>query len=81
MWEFGKIQSTFEKASTNRAENIFPKYLSYDVHEIARKYPRQKKYSSGFYDSVVYIKPKKTIREISVSFLRQKTPQERFLRI
>jgi hypothetical protein len=27
--------------STHRAENIFPKYLLYYVHEIARKYPRE----------------------------------------
>jgi hypothetical protein len=38
--------------SINRAENIFPKYLLYYLHEIARKYPREKKYSSSFYDSV-----------------------------
>ncbi len=50
MWEFGKIRSTSGKSSTNRAE-IFPKYLLYYFHEIARKY-RRKKYSSSFYDSV-----------------------------
>jgi hypothetical protein len=37
MGEFGKNQSTSGKASTNRAENIFPKYLLYYVPEIARK--------------------------------------------
>jgi hypothetical protein len=51
MWEFGKIRSTSGKASTNGAEKIFPKYLSYYFHEIARKYPREKKYFSSFYDS------------------------------
>ncbi len=43
-----KNQSTDGKASTNRAENIFPKYLFYYGHEIACKYSRQKKYSSSF---------------------------------
>ncbi len=38
--------------SINRAGNIFPKYLLFNLHEIARKYPREKKYSSSFYDSV-----------------------------
>jgi hypothetical protein len=52
MFEFGKIRSTSGKASTNRAENIFPKYLLYYVPQIARKYPREKKHSSSFYDSV-----------------------------
>ncbi len=53
MWEFRKIRSTLSrKASTNRAENIFSKFWLYYVYEIARKYPREKKYSSSFYDSV-----------------------------
>jgi hypothetical protein len=34
-----------------RAENIFPKYLFYNVHEIARKNPREKKRYSSFSDS------------------------------
>jgi hypothetical protein len=38
---------------TNRAENIFPKHLLYYLHEIAWKYPRERKYSSSFYDSAV----------------------------
>jgi hypothetical protein len=38
--------------STHRAENIFSKYLLYYVHEIARKYPREKNRYSGFSDSV-----------------------------
>ncbi len=38
--------------STHRAENIFPKYLLYSVHEIARKYPREKYRYSSFSDSV-----------------------------
>jgi hypothetical protein len=40
------------EVSTNRAENFFLKYLLYFLYEIARKYPREKKYSSSFYDSV-----------------------------
>jgi hypothetical protein len=38
--------------STHRAENIFPKYLLYYVHEIALKYPREKNRYSSFSDSV-----------------------------
>jgi hypothetical protein len=52
MWKFGKIPSTSGKGSTNRAEKILPKYLLYYVHEIAWKYPREKKYSSSFNDIV-----------------------------
>jgi hypothetical protein len=36
----------------HRAENILPKYLLYYVHEIARKYPREKKRYSSLSDSV-----------------------------
>jgi hypothetical protein len=36
------------KVSSNRAENIFPKYLLDYLHKIAVKYPREKKYSSVF---------------------------------
>jgi hypothetical protein len=69
MWEFGKIRSTSGKASANRAEKIFPKYLLYYVHKIARKYPREKKYSTSFYDSeklivVEIFKMSKTITEL-----------------
>jgi hypothetical protein len=39
--------------STHRVENIFSKYLLYYVHEIARKYPREKYRYSSFSDSVV----------------------------
>jgi hypothetical protein len=39
--------------STHRAENIFHKYLLYYIHEIARKYPREKYRYSSFSDSVV----------------------------
>ncbi len=46
------MRNTSGKASTNRAENIFPKYLLYHIHEIARKYPREKTRSSSFCDSV-----------------------------
>ncbi len=46
------LRSTSGRASTNRVEKIFPKYLSYYVYEIARKHLRVKKYSSSFYDSV-----------------------------
>jgi hypothetical protein len=49
---FGKILYTSEKMSTNRAENIFSKYLLHYVHEIAQKYSREKKYLSSFYDIV-----------------------------
>ncbi len=47
--EVRKIRNNFGKTSTHRAENIFPKYY---VHEIARKYPREKKRYSSFSDSV-----------------------------
>jgi hypothetical protein len=56
MYGFEKIRSTSGKASTNRAENIFPKYFLYHVHEIARKYPREKKRYSSFCDSVEHNK-------------------------
>jgi hypothetical protein len=49
--KFGKIQNNSGKTSTHRAENIFPKYLLYNVHEIAWKYPREKKRYSSFSDS------------------------------
>jgi hypothetical protein len=52
MSKFGKILNNSEKTSTHRAENIFPKYLLYNVHEIARKYPREKKRYSSFSNSV-----------------------------
>jgi hypothetical protein len=52
MWEFGQIRSPSGKASTNRAEKIFLKYFFYYYLEIALKYPREKKYSSSFYDNV-----------------------------
>ncbi len=42
MSKFGKIQNISGKTSTYRAENIFPKYLLCNVHEIAWKYPREK---------------------------------------
>jgi hypothetical protein len=61
MWEFGKILNTSGKVSTKRAENIFPKYLLYYLHEIARKYPKEKKYSSSFYDSPLRSSTKKSI--------------------
>jgi hypothetical protein len=51
MLKFGKIRNISGKTSTHRAENIFPKYLLYNVHEIARKYPREKKRYSSFSDS------------------------------
>ncbi len=53
MSKFGKIQNYSGKTSTHRAENIFPKYLLYNVHEIAWKYPREKKRYSSFSDSAV----------------------------
>jgi hypothetical protein len=53
MSKFGKIRNIYGKTSTQRAENIFPKYLLYIVHEIARKYLRQKKRFSSFSDSEV----------------------------
>jgi hypothetical protein len=60
MSKFGKILNNSGKTSTHRAENIFPKYLLYNFHEkhgnnfheIARKYPREKKRYSSFSDSV-----------------------------
>ncbi len=52
MWEIGKIRVTFGKVSANITKNIFPKYLLWYLHEIAQKNPREKKYSSSFYDSV-----------------------------
>ncbi len=39
MKKFGKILNNSRKTSTHRAENIFPKYLLYYDHEIARKDP------------------------------------------
>jgi hypothetical protein len=53
MSKIGKIQNNSGKTSTHRSENIFLKYLLYNVHEIARKYPREKKRYSSFSDSVV----------------------------
>ncbi len=53
MLELGKIWVTFGKVWTKITENIFLKYLLQYLHEIARKYPREKKYSSSFYDSVI----------------------------
>jgi hypothetical protein len=53
MSKIGKIQNNSGKTSTHRAENIFLKYLLYNVHEIAQKYPREKKRYSSFSDSVV----------------------------
>jgi hypothetical protein len=50
--KFRKIRNNSGKTTTHRAENIFPKYLLYYVHEIARKYPREKKRYSSFSDSV-----------------------------
>ncbi len=50
--EFGKFRNNSGMTSTHRAENIFPKYLLYNVHEIARKYPRGKNRYSSFSDSV-----------------------------
>jgi hypothetical protein len=52
MLKFGKIRNISGKTSTHRAENVFPKYLLYNDHEIARKYPREKKRYSSFSDSV-----------------------------
>jgi hypothetical protein len=52
MSKFGKIRNNSGKTSTHKAENIFLKYLLYNVHEIAQKYPREKKRDSGFSDSV-----------------------------
>jgi hypothetical protein len=48
-----KFRNISGKISTHRAENIFLKYLLYNVHEIARKYPREKKRYSSFSDSAV----------------------------
>jgi hypothetical protein len=50
--KFGKIRNNSGKTSTHRAENIFPKYLLLYVHEIVRKYPREKKRDSSFSNSV-----------------------------
>ncbi len=47
-----KNSKTSGEASSIRAENIFPKYLLYYFNEIDRKYPREKKLSFSFYDSV-----------------------------
>jgi trehalose-6-phosphate synthase len=52
MLKFGKIQNNSGETSTHRVENIFPKYLLYNVHEIAWKYPREEKRYSGFSNSV-----------------------------
>jgi hypothetical protein len=52
MSKFGKILNISGKTSTHRGENIFPNYLLYNVHEIARKYPREKKRYSSFSDSI-----------------------------
>jgi hypothetical protein len=55
MSKFGKIRNNSGKTSTHRAENIFPKYLLYNVHDIARKYPREKKRYSSFSNSAVSV--------------------------
>jgi hypothetical protein len=52
MKKFGKVRNNSGKTSTQRAENIVPKYLLYYVHEIARKHPREKKRYSSISDSV-----------------------------
>jgi hypothetical protein len=52
MKKFGKFRNNSGMTSTHKAENIFPKYLLYYVHEIARKYPKEKYRYSSFYDSV-----------------------------
>ncbi len=52
MSKFRKIRNNSGKTPAHRAENIFPKYLLYHVHEIAQKYPREKKRYSSFSDSV-----------------------------
>ncbi len=64
--ELGKIWNTFGKVSTNRAEKIFPKCLLHYLHEIALKYPRERKYSSSFYDSAVVISNRELMTGISV---------------
>jgi hypothetical protein len=51
MSKFGKNPKYSGKTSTHRAENILPKYLLHNVHEIAGKYPREKKRDSSFSDS------------------------------
>ncbi len=51
MSKFGKILNFSGKTSTHRAENIFPTYLLYNVHEIAPKYLREKKRYSSLSDS------------------------------
>jgi hypothetical protein len=56
MSKFGKIRNISGKTSTYRAENIFPKYMLYNVHEIARKYPREKRRFLAF-PTVKYKKP------------------------
>ncbi len=53
MEKIGKFRNNSGMTSTHRTENIFPKYLLYNVHEIARKYPREKYRYSSFSDSVV----------------------------
>jgi hypothetical protein len=50
--EVRKIRNISGKTSTHGAENIFPKYLLYNVNEIAWKYTREKKRYSSFSDSV-----------------------------
>ncbi len=55
MSKFGKIRNKSGKTSTHRAENIFLKYLLYNVHEIALKYPREKKRYSSFSNSIYCI--------------------------
>jgi hypothetical protein len=42
----------WKSVAINRAGNIFPKYSLFCLHEIAMQYPREKKYSSSFYDSL-----------------------------
>ncbi len=51
MKKFGKLRDNSGMTSTHKAENIFPKYLLYYVHEIARKYLKEKYRYSSFSDS------------------------------
>ncbi len=60
-----KIRNISGKTSTQRAENIFPKYLLYNVPEIARKYLREKKRYSSFSDSVGQVMPDLEIKNLT----------------
>jgi hypothetical protein len=59
--------------SAHRAENIFPKYLLYYLHEIARKYPREKNryssFSDGVWEQTTHARLQREIQENSILYM------------